>query len=139
MMPHPILGFASGFTERLLQEALLFRKRGQEHTGILIESLVEDFHDSVSVWLDEPITLQEACEYSGLAYSTLSGLVRSGSLPNCGERGRPRLQRRFLPWKGGYLDERADSLASGPNTIPVDPSDPAAELIARELSRLEEG
>ncbi len=49
----------------------------------------------------EELTLEQASELGGYSYSALEKGVRTGTIPNAGESGRPRIRRRDVPRKPG--------------------------------------
>jgi len=49
------------------------------------------------------LTLAEAARYSGYSVDHLGRSLRSGSIENVGQRGRPRVRRGDLPRKPGAL------------------------------------
>ena len=83
------------------EEAERYRRRGQEHLALFEESLACDLEERLNAWYFEKLTLHEAAEESGVAYSTIQQKVASGELPNAAEKGSPRIQRCHLPSRGG--------------------------------------
>jgi hypothetical protein len=51
----------------------------------------------------ELLTLKQASRESGYSTDHLARLVTSGTIPNCGRRGKPLIARGNLPIKPGYL------------------------------------
>ena len=93
----------------------------------LVASLARELEERAQAWLDAELTLDEAAESSGVAYSTLQTLVRSGDLPQAGEKGRPRVRRGDLPRKGGA--QRRPGVPPDENVI---------DLVEMELLDLEQ-
>lgn len=50
---------------------------------------------------DEALTIEQAADESGYSRDHLRSLVASGSIPNAGRRGSPRIRRKDLPMKPG--------------------------------------
>ena len=63
----------------------------------MVESLADELEAAAEASLEEMLTLAEAAETSGYAYSSLERMVRRGELPNAGAKGNPRIRRRDLP------------------------------------------
>lgn len=99
MGEHPLGHLVTAIVEAWRAEAVALRRRGLVTYADLIASLADDLADTTDQWLVEPLTLNEAAEWSGHAYSTLETRVRTGSLPNVGRKGRPRVLRRHLPFR----------------------------------------
>ena len=80
---------AAGTLEAALDErgASLFRLHATELQEALRESG------------DEVLTLQRAAAESGYSESRLRHLIADGTIPQAGERGRPRIRRGDLPSK----------------------------------------
>ena len=51
--------------------------------------------------LDEPLDLDQASIESGYSVAHLRRLIRDGVVPNAGDKGAPRILRRYLPLKVG--------------------------------------
>ena len=60
----------------------------------------------------DSLTLAQAAEVSGYSKDHLRTLVSEGTLPNAGEKGRPRIRRGELPKKpGGRVSSGFDAEA----------------------------
>ena len=88
-------------TARWREEAELFDRRGQDGLARQAESYAAELEEEVNAWYLESLTLKEASEESGIPYSTLQQKLSHDELPNSGEKGSPRIQRRYLPSRGG--------------------------------------
>ena len=73
---------------------------GAEPQAITLETCARELEELVQTTAFETLTLEQAAQESGLSYSALEKAVRSGRIPNAGEKGKPRLHRRDLPRKG---------------------------------------
>ena len=58
-----------------------------------------ELQEALRVSADEVLTLSEAAAESGYSESRLRHLVADGTIPQSGERGRPRVRRGDLPQK----------------------------------------
>ena len=84
-----------------IEEAEQLRRRyGRDDLARLCEAHAEELAQTVSVDLDEVVTLAEAIRHSGYSSAHLRQLLKSGVLTNAGRRGAPRFVRRELPRKG---------------------------------------
>ena len=97
MVPHAVEQFAQSLAQKYRETEALLRKCGAEEHANREALRAEDVLREADQWLNEPLTLREAAETSGYSYASLQSLVRSGELPNAGEKGRPRVRRRDLP------------------------------------------
>ena len=75
-------------------------RHGAEPQAELVETHAAELERAVAEWQNEPLTLREAAEEGGLAYSTLQTYLSHGILPNAGKPGRPRIRRCDLPFRG---------------------------------------
>ena len=101
MVSHPLDLCTVLLAERWRDDAAVLRRRGQATTAEMVESMADELTTWVTDWLDTCVTLREAADMGGYAYSTLEHRVRVGELPNAGEKGCPRLRRRDVPIKAG--------------------------------------
>lgn len=97
MSADPIAGLRALAAE-WREEAESFRRRGLDREADMAESYAEDLEDRLREWRLELLTLEEAARETGLAYDTVQRKVGS-EIPNCGEKGSPRVRRADLhPW-----------------------------------------
>ena len=99
MSVHPFEHCAEQLAEQWHTEADALRLRGQTGSADMADSFAHELKTAVGAWLDELLTMREASEFGGYAYSTLEHRLRVGQLPNAGELGSPRLRRRDVPIK----------------------------------------
>lgn len=82
------------------EEAEHLRERyGLEEMASLCRVHAAELDEAIRDVMEEELTLAEAAEESGYSDRRLRQLVAKGSLPNAGEKGRPRLRRGDLPRK----------------------------------------
>lgn len=96
---HLVDQFVSVRVSQLQGEEALLRRRGLVEAADLVGSIAQELTEAATGWLDEAITLQDAADLSGCSYSTIESQLRAGKLSNAGEKGRPRVRRRDLPYK----------------------------------------
>jgi hypothetical protein len=77
------------------------RRYGAEPQAVTLEAAAAELDASLRQAACTPLTLAEAAEESGYAPRTLRQMVSEGTLPNAGQRGRPRILRRDLPRRPG--------------------------------------
>jgi len=82
-------------------DAVVYRRRGQETLAAMVESFAADLEQWWVQWQVESLTLQQAAEESGYSYSQLQSLVAAGRLENLGVKNAPRVRRGDLPRKPG--------------------------------------
>ncbi len=80
-----------------LGEAETVERCGHEPTGKLIRRLAAEMEEALKDDRDETLTIAEAALESDYSSEHLRKLVASGTIPNAGEKGRPRIRRRDLP------------------------------------------
>ena len=83
-------------------QAELFRRRGQDATAVLIESLADELEGDLGEWEDEHLTIKDAAAESGYSEEHLRRLVREGKLDGeraPGGKSHIRLRRVDLPTK----------------------------------------
>jgi hypothetical protein len=132
---HPVTDFVRSLSIAWEREEALLRRRGLVESADHLASLTEELRKEASEWVDQPLTLAEAAERSGLSYSTLQHMVADGTVANAGEKGRPRVRRKDLPRKV------APSAAGMSRTNDADSigKDPGLDLIEQELLEMELG
>ena len=136
MTMHPVEEFAALLRTQWAAEAGLFRKRGQDELAALMESIAQEVTNEAEAFLDQEMTLDECADLGGYHYSTVQHLVRVGRMPNAGQKGRPRVQRRHVPRKstGVIPDEDDDQTVRK-----TDDGGTAEDLVERELLQMEVG
>ena len=95
------IGALEALTREWREQAEMLRHRGADAQARALESCAEDHEERLRSWYLESLTLHDAAEESGIAYSTLQQKVATGDLPNSGEKGSPRILRCDLPSRGG--------------------------------------
>lgn len=98
------------------------RRYSADEAAATLESCADDLEETWRIWETEPLTLEEAADESGYSYSAIQKQVASGQIPNVGEKGCPRVQRKDLPRKAGLAESSA--------------MDEVDELFERELKRV---
>ncbi len=84
---------------RWRNEAETVERCGHEVTGKLIRRLAVEVDEALRDDQDETLTLVEAALESNYSIDHLRKMVAAGTIPNAGERGRPRIRRGDLPVK----------------------------------------
>ena len=125
---HPVEQFVSARVAQLQDEEALLRRRGLVEAADLVGSISHELTETATAWLDEAITLQEAADLSGCSYSTIESQLRVGKLCNAGEKGRPRVRRRDLPYK-----RPANPPALIESTFTTGDPDSIDDLVEREI------
>lgn len=87
--------------ETWLEEAELLRKYGAEAAASAAELHARQLVGRLEASEKELLTLAQAAKESGYSQDHLRHLVADGTLPNAGEKGRPRIRRADLPVKPG--------------------------------------
>jgi hypothetical protein len=67
----------------------------------------QELEEAIRAAQDEQLTLQEAALESGYSVRRLRELVADGSIPQAGEKGRPRIRRGDLPRRAGAVPASA--------------------------------
>ncbi len=78
-------------------EAETVERCGHESTGKLIRRLAVEVDEALRDDQEETLTLAEAAFESRYSVEHLRKMVASGTIPNAGEKGRPRIRRSDLP------------------------------------------
>jgi hypothetical protein len=86
------LPFAA-LAEHWRDEAARLEHYGAGAIAAALEACAAELDAAEREYLFETLTLEEAAEESGLSYDTIGRKVRTGELPNAGEKGRPRVRR----------------------------------------------
>ena len=83
-----------------LAEAEVLRRRGAATLADVLTACAQELKQAVFQRELELVNLEQASAESGFSYSALEKMVRSGRLPNAGQKGRPLVRRGDLPRKG---------------------------------------
>lgn len=83
--------------ERWEQELEVLRRCGATEAASTRERDIEDLRAWWTERQYDLLTLGEAAHYSGLAQGTVANKIRSGEIPNAGDKHRPRVRRCDLP------------------------------------------
>ena len=81
-----------------------------ERGAALYRHLAAELQEALRESDGELLTLQEAAAESGYSESRLRHLISDGTLPQAGERGRPRVRRGDLPSKPQKADASTTDL-----------------------------
>ena len=73
------------------------RLYGHETTAAICELHARQVDAAVAALDAEALTLVEAAAESGLSADHLGRLLRTGTIPNAGRKGAPRIRRADLP------------------------------------------
>jgi len=84
---------------RWRSEAETVERCGHESTSKLIRRLAVEADEALRDDQDEPLTLAEAALESSYSTEHLRTMVAAETIPNAGEKGRPRIRRGDLPLK----------------------------------------
>lgn len=83
------------------EAATLVRRYGDERTAHVCRLHAAELEEAIRAAEDETLTLTQAARESGYSSDHLRHLVADGTIPNAGEKGRPRIRRGDLPLKPG--------------------------------------
>ncbi len=86
-----------GLVARWHSEGETLERCGHESTGKLIRRLAVEVDEALRDDQDQTLTLAEAALESSYSTEHLRKMVASGTIPNAGEKGRPRIRRSDLP------------------------------------------
>ena len=84
---------------RWLSDADVLEGALDERGAALYRRHAAELQEALRQAADEVLTLTQASSESGYSESRLRHLIADGSLPQAGERGRPRVRRGDLPQK----------------------------------------
>lgn len=73
------------------------RRYGHEPAAAVCELHARQVEAAMAAFDSEVLTLVEAAEESGLSADHLGRLLRTGTIPNSGRKGAPRIRRSDLP------------------------------------------
>ena len=82
---------------RWRSEAETVERCGYETTGKLIRRLAVEVEEALRDHQEETLTLAEAAFESRYSVEHLRKMAASGTIPNAGKKGRPRIRRSDLP------------------------------------------
>ena len=88
-----------------------------ERGAALYRHLAAELQEALREAADEVLTLSEASSESGYSESRLRHLISDGTIPQAGERGRPRVRRVDLPSKPQKADASTTELDGEVNAI----------------------
>lgn len=86
---------------RWREDAVLLRRYGQVAVAEVAELHARELEEALADREEETLTMAEASMESGYSERRLRELLASGSIPNAGRRGVPRIRRADLPRKPG--------------------------------------
>jgi len=95
--------------QRWQRKAEGLREYGDERGALICELHAGELEEAWREYQFEPLTVQQASEVSGYSPSHLYHALQDGTLPNSGQKGRPRVLRAHLPRRPG---KRAPDLNS---------------------------
>ncbi len=93
------MGAVQDLIVRWHAEAETVERCGHESTGKLIRRLAAEVYEALRDDQDETLTLAEAALESSYSTEHLRKMVASGTIPNAGGKGRPRIRRGDMPLK----------------------------------------
>ena len=103
-----------------LTEAELLDGYGASEAASAARRHAHELTEAIRTEESEELSISEAAAASGFSARRLRELLADGSIPNAGEKGRPRVRRRDLPRK---------RRASTPSANGFDASTHAAEIL----------
>ena len=77
-------------------EADSLRKYGAEQSALALEACAADLEAAELEYLLETLTLEQAADFVGVSYDTMSRRIRRGKVPNAGRKGKPLVRRRDI-------------------------------------------
>lgn len=95
------------------REAETLARNLDERGASLLRLHATELREALRDQGSEELTLSEAALESGYSEDHLRHLVADGTIPNAGERGRPRIRRGDLPQKPGYDPDAIRAEARG--------------------------
>ncbi len=91
----------SALVARWREQAAAYEQDGQPGARLL-HRVANELEATLREHELEALTLEQAEAESGYSYSRLQQLVADGTIPNAGDRHRPRIRRAHLPRKPGH-------------------------------------
>lgn len=69
------------------------RRYGADGEATALETCAAELEAEEREYLFETLTLEQAAEFAGCSYDTMSRRIRRGEIPNAGRKGKPRVRR----------------------------------------------
>lgn len=91
--------YRAPLTEEWRRDARILREWGCEHEARMLETAADQLESHNAGLLEQRLTLEQASELSGYSCGHLARLITSGTIPNAGRTGAPRIRRGDLPRK----------------------------------------
>lgn len=88
---------------RWRRRAEVFRDHEQPSVAIAYERCADELEQALDAAAETPLTLSEAATLGGYSTDHLGRLIREKKIPNAGRSGAPRIARRDVPRKSGYV------------------------------------
>ncbi len=134
---HSVIQFALEVAKNRIADAKRLTELGFDADARVMACSARRIIDDAERWTNTPVTLREASEISGLAYSTLQAMVQQGRLENVGETGSPRVRRGDLPRKGVGVFCTAPVEPGIEVPAPPPSADPLIAIVEEELLAME--
>jgi hypothetical protein len=93
-------------------QAAELRRYGAEPQAVTLEAVAAELEASLRAAADEELTLTEAAAESGYSTERMRHMVADGTVPNAGEKGRPRVRRADLPRKPSKTPDTPQGVAT---------------------------
>ena len=106
----PVTG-SGDLAARWRADAEVLRRRGASAQAEALESCASELERWERERALEMLTLQQAAQESRYSYSWLQRQIADGSIPNAGDKGRPRIRRRDLPRKATRRERSEPDIA----------------------------
>ena len=89
------------------ERATMLRQHGADAAAMTLEVAAGELESSLRAAADTALTLADAARESGFSVDHVRHLVASGTIPNAGRKGSPRVRRQDLPAKPGARRDTA--------------------------------
>ena len=106
-----------GLAGRWLSTAETLEDAFDERGAALYRHLAAELQEALREAADEVLTLSEASTVSGYSESRLRHLIADGTIPQAGERGRPRVRRGDLPSKPQSAQQSTTDIEQEANAV----------------------